>query len=394
MQQNTRQGPPSGNSTAFATPIRILIVCGCILVFYVILYAMYPFGATGGPEVKLPIPAPPLVRSEETELTFTIQEYSSKAKISRCVEKIGNHSFRVQHGISMDDGAVGAIDCGQVVDIAGGCCRPEHRPMEGDFIARNASVYNKQVILLRHSHDLTFYHLMFETLPRLQCLSEDGFDLSQTGIVLAAPKSALMYQRAFPQFYFHDSEDRIIGDIIIPCTVNSIQPRHISGSFTYLKKRIVRTTVSGHQPKQPYIVLLSRFGYRREMHNRYDVIKMLEKEFMQYNFISMGERLSPFTLKETIQIFKAASGVVGMHGAGLTNACWMDKPGFLLEIRPPNQHGLVYGKVANVCGHRYYFVEGNEVSGKPDAHYANVLVNIEILAQKLRDALSLKMTQV
>jgi len=387
MQQNTRQGPSSGNSTAFASSITILLACGCVLVFYVIRYAMYPFEAIPPP---VTVHAPPWVRSVESELTFTIQEYSSKAKISRCVEKLGNYSFRVQHGISMDDGAVCALKCGLLLDIAGGCCRPEHRPIEGNFTARNASVYNKQVILLRHSHDSTFYHLMFETLPRLQCLSEDGFDLSQTGIILAAPKSALMYQRAFPQFYFHDSEDKIIGDIIIPCTVNSVKPHHISASFKYLRKRIVRTTVSGQLPKQPYIVLISRFGYRREMHNRHDVISMLEKEFMQYTFISVGDRLSPVTLKETMQIFSAASGVIGMHGAGLTNVCWMDNPGFLIEIRPPNQHGLVYGRVADVCGHKYYFVEGNEVSGELDKHYTNVLVNLEILAEKLRDALSMK----
>lgn len=388
MQQNRRQGPTSGNSTAFTSAINILLACGFTLVFYVIMYAMYKYRTTGSPEVHLPIRSPSWVSGVETELTFTIREYFSKAPSSICVEKLGNNSFRVQHGISMTDGAVGALDCQLVLDIAGGCCRPEHRPIAGNFSARNASVSDKQIILLRHSHDLTFYHLMFETLPRLQCLSEDGFDLNQAG-VLVAPESALMYQRAFPQFYFHDSESSIIGNIIIPCNVSTIQPRHITASFTYIKKKIVGTTVSSHQPKLPYIVLVSRFGYRREMHNRYDVISMLEREFAQYNFISIGERLSPFTLEETIQIFAAASGVVGMHGAGLANVCWMDKPGFLIEIRPPKQHGLVYGRVASVCGHKYYFVEENSVSGKRDRHYANVLVNIETLAEKLRDALNL-----
>lgn len=69
--------------------------------------------------------------------------------------------------------------------------------------------------------------------------------------------------------------------------------------------------------------------------------------------ILCAERTS---LIEQIQSFSNAKLVMGVHGAGLSNAVWMPKKTTLIEIRPPERPHC-FARLANVCGINYEYIE-------------------------------------
>jgi capsular polysaccharide biosynthesis protein len=89
-----------------------------------------------------------------------------------------------------------------------------------------------------------------------------------------------------------------------------------------------------------------------------------EEALMEKFFLSEGFKViyaEDFSLKEQISIFRNATLVVAVHGAGITNLVWAEKCK-LVELMPINRINRCFEWQSYVCGHEYkrvYFDEEN-----------------------------------
>lgn len=316
------------------------------------------------------------------------------ASIRKCedVQVHKNGAVLVTHGVTEPFGAVTSLQCSILIDIAGGMklTHQESALLHANGL-RTQQVFrdSRTVIQLHHSHDATYWHFMFQTLPRLECLLEAGLLNRDEVYTVRAPKLAEIYLKTFTNFVLYTGERNIVADrILIPCPLQQVSPAQIRKVFSRYKHTFL-TPPGWTRPNRPYVVLASRFGHGREMRNRMQVISTLQREFPRVQFVAIGERLSLIPPEYSIEYFKRACGVIGMHGAGLTNVCWMDNPGFLLEIRPPNQtNGLVYRNVARVCNHSYYLDETARQDYEGEyQHYGNYYVDLKRLLDVAKNAI-------
>ena len=267
----------------------------------------------------------------------------------------GNYTIIVQNGVMLDRGAVLLPSCKAIIDAAGGCCvdtkdwfQPGRYEIDvGQHIADT-------VVLARHSHDTTFWHLTFQLLPRLEAMIREDFVLEH--VTVYAPSTAASYLPLYftnAKYLYDDPTNKTFQRLFLPPSIQEATP-FARVSFERLSK-----TIDGDLPVRNHVVVVSRQGVgRREMVNRAELLDGLHARLPKLKLVSFGEHGDLVSIAHTASIFRGACGVVGVHGAGLTNACFMERAGFIMEIRPMRgccrSIGDVYPMTAQTCGHQYH----------------------------------------
>ena len=267
----------------------------------------------------------------------------------------GNYTLIVHNGVMLDRGAVLLPSCKVIIDAAGGCCVDEkdwfqpgiHEIEVGQHVADT-------VVLARHSHDTTFWHLTFQLLPRLEAMIREDFVFEHVAVY--APATAASYLPHYftnATYVYDDPTNKTFQRLFLPPSIQEATP-FAPASFERLSK-----TIDGDLPARNHVVVISRQGVgRREMANRAELLDGLQARLPKLKLVSFGERGALTSIAHTASVFRGACGVVGVHGAGLTNACFMERPGFIMEIRPMrgccSTIGDVYPLTAKTCGHQYH----------------------------------------
>lgn len=107
-----------------------------------------------------------------------------------------------------------------------------------------------------------------------------------------------------------------------------------------------------------HIVVIARGGTRHTV-NHVQLLAALQSAFPDRAFVEYGP--SFVSLEDTARIFGNARGVVGVHGAGITNMIFSPSSAFLLEFHPHESNQIAHPNVchqgsAHVFGQRHHMV--------------------------------------
>jgi capsular polysaccharide biosynthesis protein len=115
----------------------------------------------------------------------------------------------------------------------------------------------------------------------------------------------------------------------------------------------------------------------RQRANGRSVVNYLElKEFLEEREISVVY-CEDLSLREQVELFRTADGIIAPHGAGLTNMVWGDNlhvVEIFNEVVQPS-----YNILAELMGHKYTSIVGTPVDSQFDKRNTNIKLDIDEL---------------
>ena len=292
--------------------------------------------------------------------------------------------FKNLYSRTIPDAFVLRLPAGRVIGTKGAVITPEgfllrdvsrefgNRRMHSAF--RKLSIgktrkLQRNVAVLVTDGGSTFYHWMFDILPRLHLLEEAG--VLQDIDVFILPKLNFPFQTESLQLLNIDkskiieasSEDFNIQaeNLFVPSlpsllgTVNKWANTYLQNKLTFLN--LPETTVG----KRIYVS--RNKANNRRLLNESDLTEMLQKA--GFSIIQAED----YSFQEQIAIFQKAEVVVAPHGSGLSNIAFC-KPGTtVVDLFSSNFVVPCFWTIANNCGLNYYFLYDGEKDNFPYSPY-------------------------
>jgi hypothetical protein len=221
---------------------------------------------------------------------------------------------------------------------------------------------------------VNYYHWMLEALPRLgiaQYCGEPwtGFD------AIACDWLALPFHRESLEL-LGIAGDRLIECRDVPClqadeliTVNRLNGVSAM-ACQFLRRSFLRPD---HPPPAPVLAaqardhplrlyLSRRQAPYRKLRNEAELIATLET----HGFISVT--LETLSLLDQAALLAAATAVVSIHGAGLTNLVFCDPGTRVLELFSPHYHPITYECLCQLQQLEYRRILGRAIAPDPNSH--------------------------
>jgi capsular polysaccharide biosynthesis protein len=219
--------------------------------------------------------------------------------------------------------------------------------------ARGRTDLGSSAFLLHHMWETTHYHFFLDLLPQLACLEALGL----RRIVVT---SRLAEDARFQRFVVGNPrmpECEVIrvdhvGEITNVAVARSPWPS--PETVAWVRRRVAP---SGPRTRDTHILLLREQGSGRAILNANEIVEIAERHGLT---VVTADNLS---LEDQIRVFSAARTVVGVHGAGLTNALFRTGRDLtLLELVPSEMVHPFYLNLAACLGADY---RGLRVSSEP-----------------------------
>ncbi len=188
----------------------------------------------------------------------------------------------------------------------------------------------------------TYYHWLFDVLPRISLLRRAGIDLASIDR-FAVSSIARPFQRETLVRLGVDVTRVVATDTVRHARCERmILPSYpgVSGLPPATSCRFLRESLGVRSPEGPERVYVSRQRARtRRIENGDD----LERVLASAGFVTVyPEDLS---LAEQAKLFRTARFIVGPHGSGLSNLVFSEPGAAVLEIFPPDQVGQSHYRV-------------------------------------------------
>lgn len=242
----------------------------------------------------------------------------------------------IRNGSILANGEV-LKDNGQVVDISGGCCKPEkfNKPK-----LRLGKLEPGPLGILLHSHDATYYHAMHEFGSRLQYVMDHCPRSNVEWLIRSSPVQRKIFALLDPQRTLRVTTftvPRHAAYILIPPA-----PTRADSAAAFRATIVARaySLYSGPPPPPagvapPHVLYVERIKSRAVL-NAAELLASV-MEFFPGVLDTYPDHGLP--LHETVVAFAGASLVVGGHGAGLTNIIFCRRGAHLIEIVRREQGG-------------------------------------------------------
>jgi capsular polysaccharide biosynthesis protein len=243
---------------------------------------------------------------------------------------------------------------------------------------RRMSLKGKYILLGMHWWN-EYYHWMIEILPRLALIQSDD-QLKQLPLLL--PGSLKKYHHESLQLLNISSqiiemEPNSITSIEQMFFISSLSstPNPSGVAVNWLKSAFHSITPLEESPKRIYVA-------RSDANRR----RLLNEDEISSFLASSGFSIicpSDYSLKQQIQIFKAAELVIGCHGAGLSSIVFMEPGSKVIEIFPRSDLYVgCYWSLANLCKLDYGTLIGTEP--------LNIFGDFELSLDKLMEFMSIR----
>jgi capsular polysaccharide biosynthesis protein len=231
----------------------------------------------------------------------------------------------------------------------------------------------------------TYFHWLFDTLPRLHLLRASGLFESVEQIVidyqalpfqveslqaLEIPDSKLLVP--IDQWNFHISSDSLVVPSL-PAEMGTIADW--VGDFL---RRTFRPVITNPKKSRRLFVSRRKAPSRRET-NYEEILRLLSSRGFEEYFAE--ER----PIAQVAQDFANADWVVGVHGGGLANLVFATPGTKVIELFPPRHMDSLFWIMSNQtgCHHAYVFGEGEPPAHPVDLVAAKVDSDITIPISKL-----------
>ena len=222
----------------------------------------------------------------------------------------------------------------------------------------------------------TYYHFIFDVIPRIQFLKERSLDYffvnNRSGFqkqlleLAGIPKSKVIPATK----YAHIQAKQLVATSMLsrPGTVSRT-------SWQYLRSLLNLRDTNSSFPRKIYI---SRHDARyRRVTNETQVVSALAQ--LGYQPI----KLSKLTVSQQMQLFATAKRVVAPHGAGLSNLAFSLPETRVLELFSPHYVNPCYWTMCQHGGLVYYYLMGSAPRAtqfeSPKMHRKHITIEIEKL---------------
>ncbi len=337
-----------------------------------------------------------IIHPEEEILNNEQPKTLEGCDIPQCFEDEASHTspevfvLRIKDGRAWSDCAVMSPDNKVLADVS----RIFSQSVE------NHSIFKKRILrpptyidgnvatLAVFGGDHNYFHWMFDALPRIGLLAEDGIKISdidyfyvnschlpfqkETLEVLGIPSSKLIECMKITHI---KAQQLIVPSLPIKHTGNT---GHIPGWVcNFYEKNFSKLKVKRSYSKRIYINRLD--ASHRKILNEENVIYVLEK--MGFQSLSLSE----LAFSEQVSIFAFADFIIAPHGAGLSNLIFCSPQTKLIEIFHPSYVNPCYWSLCNRLSLKYFFLLGKLSETSNSNSYASYmkdfLVDIPQLVQ-------------
>jgi Glycosyltransferase 61 len=202
----------------------------------------------------------------------------------------------------------------------------------------------------------SYYHWMFDVLPRVHLLQESGFTIDQYAM---HDRGAHFQYETLTATGIRDYEVRELTslfhiqarELVLPSIVLLIAPRWVC---TFLRDQFLPKGEAGRVTQKRRRLYISRATATRgrKVVNEQQVLDTLSK----LNFLPIV--LESMSVREQARLFSQAEFVVGPHGGGLTNLVFCSPGTQVVEFFAPRYVHPSYWMVSNRCGLDYYYLIG------------------------------------
>ena len=234
-------------------------------------------------------------------------------------------------------------------------------------------------ILCFDRHWCNYFHWITEALPRLHCV-EDQLPFS----TVLLPGRAGRLQRDTLAIYgcqdlraIEEGTYHRVDRLVVP-VLGAISGNYHAPLMSKVRERLLANAPAQGLSLGKRIYVSRRNAQRRRLKNEKEVVDVLAaRGFTEVCFEN-------YAVWEQVSIAQAATHMIGLHGAGLTNMLFMDERSSVLEFR----HGgdltnLCYFALASECGHRYYYQFGKPDRGSGSTWDADVDIDCRLLQNTL-----------
>jgi hypothetical protein len=314
-----------------------------------------------------------------------------------------------------------------IYDVSGGCCITQGAPFwsklwqPGDTYLSSDHEQRQQrpMVLLAHSHDITYYHFLIETLGRLvlvdllvELISSRAVDFFFGGHqpfhrklldIILCDEVNTTNQPISPSCYEQNRvktvDNVVFSSLLLPPAAEqadlSVTSKVIHGVIA--RHKLICPNSTHHTAAPRRWVVLKREAKRRVL-NLDDLVERLRDAHPFTDMVTVSEsEISTMTLFETARLFCQAHGILGGHGAGLANMVLLH-PELLpksnhtaksfpvvVQIIRPGQTGNVYGKMARQLGLGYFEIRSIPLTANATGvNKEDAMVDINDAVEKLR----------
>lgn len=204
------------------------------------------------------------------------------------------------------------------------------------------------VVVLNTSGSHNYFHWLCEVLPRLQLARQAGVEQADAYVVdnyKPFHRQALELLGISADKVIEPHEGLMIqaDRLIVPSLASAAARRRLGFC---LQTQAARGTAGQHSQPARRLHISRRLAKNRSLGNDAEVAALLAR----YDFET--HCLEEYTLEDQIRLFRDASIIVGLHGAGLSNILLPQRPTSVIEIRPTS------------CNRNYFQLLANEVGAK------------------------------
>jgi capsular polysaccharide biosynthesis protein len=218
-----------------------------------------------------------------------------------------------------------------------------------------------------------------DVLPRLEAL--DGKVLHERTLIVPAMANLGYVTESLEPYGLTDRRLFSWTDRVMCRDLLAVSPAAPTGNYRPSLMTALRHRMRSHFAPVTAVrrMYISRSASRvRRIVNEEEILPMLRK----FGFETiLTERLS---FSEQVRIAGSTTHLIGNHGAGLTNMCWMNPGTTVLEIRRRGDRmNNCYYSLAAALGIHYRYLLCDAIDDRRDTHTADVVVDIRQLEREL-----------
>ena len=234
---------------------------------------------------------------------------------------------------------------------------PEHLPqsqLRGPFLPTIDRYPRGAYIHLGLLWGTSHFHWVLDVLTRF-AIVERFDELRQTPIILPKGITRAQYQSLAllgidrKRIVEFEGSHWRVEYLYFPSFVG-VTGSPTSFGVEWLRQRLLPASCGGHRR----IYISRNDASSRRIVNEADLIKELTP--LGFEVACLAEMDFP----HQVRLFSEASVIIAPHGAGLTNCAFTPSGAVIIEAFAPNYINGCFWALANVCGHRYGFVIGEQ----------------------------------
>lgn len=245
------------------------------------------------------------------------------------------------------------------------------------------------VAVLSSAAGETYFHWMFDVLPRIDLLRHSGVSLEsidkflvnsyrfpfhkETLAILGIPSTKVVESSQ----YLHLKADKLIVPSLPGITGN--MPRW---ACIFLRREFLGDKVLEKQDRPERIYISRAKANYRKVINEDKLIQCLSKFGFQTVF------LESMSVTEQASLFSSAKVIAAPHGAGLTNSVFCEPGTKVIEFFSANYVNVCYWSLSNQVDLEYYYLlgEGENPREYIDPHLSreDISINLDSLVHLLK----------